>query len=213
VLGKDREYVVGALQMEFDRISSWWGSTGVLINPTRAKMTWFSLNNHAVNFLTPTLNLCMMDVERTNTRKYLNVQCDRSFAFTERVDHVIIKARKGVAAIRVMAVANCEQRHLVLLFQGLVLSVVEYALAIFTVSQTQIQRLEHIQNEAMRILLGCTRNTACRAMRHLLDFPAVKDSISLSRASVYLRVSADTRHSLRSEIGKEKASRLKRGKC
>ena len=57
--GKDREHVVGALQTELDRITSWCGSAAALVNPTKAKMTWFSLNNQNVNTVTPTLNLCM----------------------------------------------------------------------------------------------------------------------------------------------------------
>jgi hypothetical protein len=82
-----------------------------------------------------------------------------------------------------MAAINWQQRHSILLYHGLVLSVMEYALAMLTASQAQIQRLERVQNEEMRIILVCTRNTACRAMRHLLDFPAMEDRISLSGAS------------------------------
>ena len=111
-----------------------------------------------------------------------------------------------------MAATSSAQRHLVLLYQGLVLSVIEYALPILTLSQTQIERLERIQNEAMRIILGCTKDTAVRAMRYLLDFPTIKDRIAICRARAYLRVSADTQHPLHSEIEKEKGNRLKRGK-
>jgi hypothetical protein len=99
------------------------------------------------------------------TMKYLGVQFDRILAFNKHVDHVIIKARRGIAAMRVMAAANCIQRYLFLLYQGLVLSVIEYALAILTHSRTQLEMLEKLQNEAMRIVLGCTRDTGCRAMR------------------------------------------------
>ena len=114
--------------------------------------------------------------------------------------------------MRVMAAANCEQRHLVLLYQGLVLSVIEYILAILTLSRTQMARLERLQNEGMRIILGCTKDTSCKAMRYLLDFPAMEDRIKYCRARAYLRVSVDTLHPLHNEIRKEKGHRLKRGK-
>jgi hypothetical protein len=114
--------------------------------------------------------------------------------------------------MKVMAAANCEQWKLVLLYQGLVLSVIEYALAILTHSNTQIDKLERIQNEAMRIMLGCTRNTSCRAMTFLLDFPTIQNRKSLCRARSYLRISADTQHPLHSNIRSKKGDRLKRGK-
>jgi hypothetical protein len=40
--------------------------------------------------------------------RYLDVECDRSLAFTEHVDHVMIKARMGVAVMSVIAALNCK---------------------------------------------------------------------------------------------------------
>ena len=92
------------------------------------------------------------------------------------------------------------------------MSVFEYAMAILTLSCKQMERIERIQNEAMRIILGCTRDTACRAMRYLLDFPTIRDRLQICRARAYLRVNANTQHPLHSEIKKVKGSRLKRGR-
>lgn len=38
--------------------------------------------------------------------KYLEVQFDRHQGFTEHVDQLVIKVRKAIAAMRVMAAAN-----------------------------------------------------------------------------------------------------------
>jgi hypothetical protein len=46
-----------------------------------------------------------------------------------------------------MSAANVKQRLLLLLYQGLVLATTKYALANITVSPTQIERLEKLQNE------------------------------------------------------------------
>ena len=64
-----------------------------------------------------------------------------------------------------------------LLFQAIVLSPIEYALSILTLSAIQIERLEKVQNEAMRIILGCTKDTPCVTMRLLLDFPTMENRI------------------------------------
>lgn len=94
---------------------------------------------------------------------------------TEHVDQVVNEAKKGIAAMRVMIAANCEQRHVVLLYQGLVDLVIEYALSILTLSHKQIGRLDRIQTEGMQIIFGCTKDTSCKAMRYLFDCPTMKD--------------------------------------
>src|SRR5579871_6969330 len=96
------------------------------------------------------------------------------------VDTIIIKARRGLAVMRVMSAAKCAQRLLFLLYQGLVLSVIEYAMAILMLSPRQTERLDKIQNEAMRIILGCTRDTEIRAMRYLLDCPTIDHRLQRS---------------------------------
>jgi hypothetical protein len=63
-------------RQSFTILTSWCSSVGAQVNPAKAKVTWFSLNNYIVNTLTPTLNFCMMVVERTPTMRYLGVQCD-----------------------------------------------------------------------------------------------------------------------------------------
>lgn len=56
-----------------------------------------------------------------------------------------------------------------------------------SLSAQQNERLEKVQNEAMSIILGCTRNTPCVTMRFLLDFPITKHRIKIWRACAYLR--------------------------
>ena len=67
-----------------------------------------------------------------------------------------------------MAYANMPQWILLILYQTPILSVVDYGFDILTLSKTHLQRLEVIQNQGMRTILRCTRNTSSEAMRHLL---------------------------------------------
>ena len=50
----------------------------------------------------------------------------------------------------------------------LVLSQIDYGLGILTLSATQLRSLDVIQNEGMRAILGCTKDTAAAAMRFCL---------------------------------------------
>ena len=64
-----------------------------------------------------------------------------------------------------MACAN-----MLILYQTLILSVVDYGFGLLTLSKTHLQRLEVIQNQGMRRepFIRCTGDTSCEAMRHLL---------------------------------------------
>lgn len=66
-----------------------------------------------------------------------------------------------------------------MLCQGLAPSVVLYALAVITHSKMQIERLEKIQNESVRIILECSKYTTMRDMRFILDYPAVHHKVQI----------------------------------
>ena len=103
------------------------------------------------------------------------------------------------------------QRILVILFQALVVSVMEYGLGLLTLSKSQVQRLDVIQNEGMRAILGCTKDTSAEAMRCLLDLPTESERHKLAQVKAYLKVASDKKHPLHDKIGREYTSRLKRG--
>ena len=136
---------------------------------------------------------------------------DRSLSGKDHVSRVVSKARKGLNALKVMACMSMPQRILLILYQTLVLSVVDYGFGLLTLSKTQLQRLEVIQNQGMRTILGCVRATSCEAMRHLLDLPSMPERHKQSQVRAYLKVSADEKHPLHNKVGREVHSRLKRG--
>ncbi|BFZ17186.1 hypothetical protein BsWGS_20225 [Bradybaena similaris] len=64
----------------------------------------------------------------------------------------------------------------------------------------------------MRIILGCTKDTPCVAMRFLLGFPTMSHRIKMARAHAHLRISSKTNHPLHGALNVRKGNRLKRGK-
>ena len=113
--------------------------------------------------------------------------------------------------MKVMARDRMPQRALVLMLDMLVLSQIDYGFGILTLSKTQIKRLEVIQNEGMRAVLGCTRDTSAAAMRHLLGLPNMEERHKLAQVKAFLKVCADPKHPLHGKIGRRVESRLKRG--
>ena len=80
-----------------------------------------------------------------------------------------------------------------------------------TLSAAQLNRLEGIQNEAMRAILGCTRDTSAEALRYLLRFPTMVERHHIAQVKAFLRVFTDKDHPLHAKAGQRPASRIKRG--
>ena len=103
------------------------------------------------------------------------------------------------------------QRVLLILYQTLILSVVNYGFSLLTLSETQLQRLEVIQNQGMRNILGCTRDTLCEALRHRLGLLSMPERSKKAQVQAYLKVSGDFKHPYHEKVGREVHSRLKIG--
>ena len=143
--------------------------------------------------------------------KYHGITFDRSLCGSEHISRVVVKARKRLAALKTMAGARMSQKILVILYQTLILSMIDYGSGLLTLSCAQLKRLETIKNEAMRAILGCTRYTSKEAMRYLHGFQTMAERHKLAQVNAFLRVAADESHPLHNKVGQRPASRLKRG--
>ena len=159
----------------------------------------------------PEVSIAGKPIKREQTHKYLGIIFDRSLSGKDQISKTIQRSRKGPNALETMAIAKMPQKILFILYQALVLSVIEYGLGILTLSATQLKRLEVIQNEGMRVILGCTRDTSAEAMRHILDLPTASERHKLAQVKAYLRVAADEKHPLHEKVGRQYTSRIKRG--
>ena len=210
--GKNRQEIADSVQQELDRIEEWCTEMNGKIHPDKATTLWCSLNNHALKADMPEVSIDGKAIKREHILRYLGIIFDRSLSGKDHVTRIIQKSRKGLTALKTMASLKMPQRVLMILYKALVLSVIEYGQGLLTLSTAQLKRLEVIQNEGMRAILGCTKDTSSEAMRHLLDFPPAAERHKLAQVSAYLKVAADEGHPLHAKIGRQYTSRLKRGK-
>ena len=62
------------------------------------------------------------------------------------LDRVLSGVNGGISAMKAAAGRGAEERHLVTLFESLVLSRIEYSLPIIQLSLNQLNRIEIVQN-------------------------------------------------------------------
>ena len=210
--GRERRAIAESTQLELDRLGEWCDEYKGRIHPDKACVLWCSLNNHAVKTQMPPVFIEGKELQRVSNLPYLGVLFDRSLCGSDHVSQTIVKARKGLIALKTMATARMSQRILVILFQALIKqSVVKYGFGLLTLSASQLKRLEVIQNEAMRAILGCTKDTSAEAMRHLLGFSTMAEFHKLAQVDAFLKVAADTKHPLHDKVGNRPGSKLKKG--
>lgn len=209
--GRNRQAMADSVQEELDRIETWCEANNGKIHPGKAQVLWCSLNNHAVKAQMPDVYINGQAIKREDTLRYLGIVFDRTLSGKAHISRTITKARRGLNAVKVMARDRMPQRNLVLLFEMLVLSQVDYGFGMLTLSNTQLGRLDVIQNEGMRTILGCTKDTSAAAMRYVLGFPTMKERHKLAQVKAYLKVCADPQHPLHEKLGRQTSTRLKRG--
>ena len=209
--GKCRQRIANSAQEELNRIGTWCDDNNGKMHPGKAGALWCSLNNHAVKAIMPDVTISGQVINRETSLRYLGLIFDRTLSGREHISRLVMKARKGLNVVKLMARDGMSQRILCLLFDMLVLSQVDYGFGLLTLSKTQLNRLDVIQNEGMRAILGCTKDTAAAAMRHVLGYCTMQERHKLAQVKAYLKVCADTKNPLHDKIGRVVNTRLKRG--
>ena len=91
-----------------------------------------------------------------------------------------------------------------LLYQSVILSVIDYGLGLTTLSQSNLLKLDRVQNKAMRVILGTTKYTPLEAMHYLLDLPPMETRHMVKQIKMYLNAKQNPQNPLQEE--KEKVS-------
>ena len=105
-----------------------------------------------------------------------------------------------------------EQRYLFLLYQSVILSVIGYGLGLTTPTQSNPLKLNRVQSDAMRVILGTTKDTSIEAMCYLLDLPPVEARHKVEQVKAYLNEMENPKNPLHNAVKEEKGFRLARDK-
>ena len=84
-----------------------------------------------------------------------------------------------------MAGKGIEQRHLFLLYQSVTSSVTGYGLDLTTMAQTNLLKRDRVQNEAMQVILGTTRDTPTETVKFMLDLPPLEPRQKMEQVKAY----------------------------
>ena len=77
-----------------------------------------------------------------------------------------------------------------------------------SLSQSNLLKLDRVQNKAMRVILGTTKDTPIEAMRYLLDLPSMETRHKVEQVKAYLNAMQNPKNPLHDAVKEEKGCRL-----
>ena len=182
----DIRTAVTAAQEQLEKVSHWCQETESEINPSKAQALWCTLNNKAVGQAMPAVSFNGEVTERTNSLRYLGIHFDRMLMYKTKVESTKLRCKNGLSTLKAMASKDIEQRHLFLLDQSVILSVIDFGLGLTILSQSNLLKLNTVQNEAMRVILGTIKDTPTEAMRYLLYLPSMEARHKVEQVKAYI---------------------------
>ena len=106
--------------------------------------------------------------------------------------------------------AKGSEHLLFMLYQSVILSVIGYGLGLTTLSQFNLLKLNRVQNEAMRVILGTTKDTPIEPMRYLLDLPLMKTRHKVEQVETHLNGMQNPKNPVHDAVKEGKGYRLAR---
>ena len=88
-------------------------------------------------------------MERANSLIYLGIHFDRMLTYKTQVESTKLRCKQGLSALKAMASKGMEQRRLFPLYQSVILGVIDYGLGFTTLSQSNLLKLDRVQNETV----------------------------------------------------------------
>jgi len=184
-------------------IEAYCECSGMHCNGEKAEAMLCTLNNRLQSSNFPPIQYDGQEVRVSDTLRHPGVIFDRQVNFSEHVNSVLHRGIKAANILKVAAGRKTEERHLVMLYKSLVLSVVDYALPMINISQNLMGKMERLQNVCPRIIPGCPRSTPVHVLKYLVGVPSIETRQKLAQATITSKALQECRHGLRGVISKE----------
>ena len=86
----------------------------------------------------------------------------------------------------------------------MILRVIDYGLGLTTLSQSNLLKLDRVQNEALRVILGTTKDTPIETVRYRLDLPSMEARHTVEQVKTYLNAMQNPKNPFHDAVKEEK---------
>ena len=147
------------IQKHLDSLSEWCNKWKIKLNPSKTQVGLFTNNNNTKEI---TLNLGRVPLTVSNEIKFLGLTFDRKLTWRHHIDNVRHRMWLRINAIKAISGRNLgmQSKTLIHLYKMWIRPIALYgAPAYYSAAKTHINKIQVIQNSALRIALRRTRRT------------------------------------------------------
>lgn len=163
IKAKNIDEAIEKTNLDLVDIDKWLKVNKLMINVNKTK--WMMINGKNVNITNQhSLQIANETIERVECIKYLGVQIDDKLTFEKHIQTCTNKIAKIVNLLyRIADKMDCNTKKLI--YNAIITPNIEYCSTVFiSCNNNDIEKLQIIQNRAMRIILKCDRDTPRRWM-------------------------------------------------
>ena len=163
------------LQTALNALEGWCRKWRVKLNGEKSNLIFISRNgkkedeNHA-------LHLFNDIIRPVNSAKFLGIEIDSHLSFKKHFDNVVNKSCKRLNVLKVLSYNGTKPEIMIKLYKTYVRSIIEYgSIAFIAAPSLQIERLQRIQNEAIRTCLRLPHYIRIQLLHEYASMMPVKD--------------------------------------
>ena len=162
-------------QKLLNAIENWSNEWGFTVNPQKTQVIIFSNHKKDVINNAPKLILLGNILEYQKCIKFLGITFDHYLTWNEHIQNLKIRCSKDLNLLRMISGTDwgADKKSLMLLYQALIMSKINYGSVAFqSTTDTNINKLQIIQNKALRIISGAIKGTpVCLLQAELACMP------------------------------------------
>ena len=159
---KDIDTAEKQVNLDLDLVSNWLTSNGLISNTKKSEVMLIG-SNHAVKNARE-LEVVLDDkvLKQTEHFKYLGVNIDNRLSWNNHVSYVSTKIYPKLKMLNRIS-SYLSRKVLLRIYKQTILPILDYACIVWTdCGKHNAERLERLQNQAMRIILSSHRKTVLR---------------------------------------------------
>ena len=164
--GKNTEEIIKIIQIILQAIEEWAKEWGFLISPGKTQVVLFNSFGIDPKSL-PKLKLNGRELEYSESATFLGMTFDHLLTWREHIDKLISRCNNDLNLMRMVSGTSfgADKKTLLMIYMTLIRSKLDYGCqAYMSATPTQLNRLDVIQNTALRIATGAYRSTSSRAL-------------------------------------------------
>lgn len=176
------------LHKQMEKIDEWVKRNRLSVNVEKTKVMLIRGVRKKVNEENIKIKLRSKELEVVTEIKYLGIIIDKNLNFSKHVDYIGRKvgAKLGVMR-RISGDISAYMRCIV--YKTIIAPLFDYCGSIMVgISKTNVQHLQRLQNQAMRIILRCNRRAKIVDMLEALCFMSVKERIEYNVCIIVYKI-------------------------